>query len=522
MKHRLLRDFRVTITILGSLAFAASTALAQEEGDTRQDLRFGAMEEIITTATKREESVQDVSAAITALDGEALGRAGIEDPTRLGLIVPGMQFGYSGNEARVAMRGARTNNVGAEAEQVVGIFEDGLYVPSTTAAFGHYLDLARIEVLRGPQGTLYGRNTFAGTINIITNEPTMDEVEGSASGLIGDYNRTRFDAVLNLPVSDEFALRFAALSDRRDGYIQNTWVDGPSDDYHDLNVQIGRISAKWEPNDRFSGLFRYTINDKESNGSAIWGYTQIGCYRNNLDAATSTGLSSDSTFIEGHCYQPGPDASGRTSPGGEATQQDAGPWSIARDTPAKADTKSSTSNLQLQYDFDAVTLKFIGAYSQFESIQYYDVDYSDGRFDGFDSFNNGFAGYDSDQDSYSTELQLLSNDSEGLEWILGFYYFDSENDWQFGFMNDGTYTRYDPSSSDQFRTSTTAFFGQATYELSDTMRINGGLRWNEDEKALLGASEDSRWDKVLYKIGFEFDLGGEVMLPCSILRTKRY
>ncbi len=501
--------------MLPAAAFAAisigamAPVLAQED---TYDPRLGTIEEIITTATKREENVQDVAAAITALDGESLMRAGIEDPTRLGLVVPGMQFGYSGNEARVAMRGARTNNVGAEAEQVVGIFEDGLYVPSTTAAFGHYLDLARIEVLRGPQGTLYGRNTFAGTINIITNEPNMDAIEGSVSGLIGDYNRTRFDGVLNVPVSDQFALRFAALSDRRDGYIENSWIQGPSDDYHDLNVQIGRVSAKWEPNDRFSGIFRYTINDKESNGSAIWGYTQIGCYRNDLDATTSTGLAATATYFDGHCYQPGPNASGRTDPGGEATEQDAGPWNISRDTPAKADTKSSTANVQLQYDFDAVSLKFIGALSNFESLQYYDVDYSNGRFDGFDSFNNGFAGYDSDQDSYSTELQLLSNNSENLEWILGFYYFDSENDWQFGFMSDGVYTRYSPDSTDRFETSTTAFFGQATYTLGDTMRITGGLRWNEDEKALLGASEGNKWDKVLYKVGLEFDVGSDAML----------
>ncbi len=510
MKKNRLRRILPAAALAAFTTGAVSTALAQDNDG--YDPRLGTIEEIITTATKREENVQDVAAAITALDGESLMRAGIEDPTRLGLVVPGMQFGYSGHEARVAMRGARTNNVGAEAEQVVGIFEDGLYVPSTTAAFGHYLDLARIEVLRGPQGTLYGRNTFAGTINIITNEPNMDAIEGSVSGLIGDYNRTRFDGVLNVPVNDEFALRFAALSDRRDGYIENTWIQGPSDDYHDLNVQIGRVSAKWEPNDRFSGIFRYTFNDKESNGSAIWGYTQIGCYRNDLDATTSTGLAATSTYVSGHCYQPGPDASARTQPGGEATAQDAGPWSISRDTPAKADTKSSTANVQLQYDFDAVSFKFIGALSNFESLQYYDVDYSNGRFDGFDSFNNGFAGYDSDQDSYSTEFQLLSNDSENLEWIVGFYYFDSENDWQFGFMSDGVYTRYSPDSTDRFETSTTALFGQATYTLGDTMRITGGLRWNEDEKALLGASEGNKWDKILYKVGLEFDVSSDAML----------
>ena len=152
------------------------------------------VDEVIVTAEKRAENIQDVSAAVTALDSDAIAAAGIQDITRLENVVPGLRIGSSGGEVRPAMRGARTNEVGVAgtgiAEQVVGIFLDGVYVPTTTAGMGTYLDVDRIEVLRGPQGTLYGRNTFAGSINVITKEPVIGEYSGDMKVTLGDYART--------------------------------------------------------------------------------------------------------------------------------------------------------------------------------------------------------------------------------------------------------------------------------------------------------------------------------------------
>ena len=180
-----IRRTAVSIAVAAALAGSFQSAMAQDQDDG------SVIDEVIVTATKREASIQDISIAVTALSGEELRLGGIEDVTRLEHLVPGMRMGQSGNEARLAFRGTRTNNVGSEAEQVVGIFEDGVYIPTTTQALGAYIDVKRIEVLRGPQGTLYGRNTFGGTINIITNQPEFDGVTGKVEALYGDYNRTR-------------------------------------------------------------------------------------------------------------------------------------------------------------------------------------------------------------------------------------------------------------------------------------------------------------------------------------------
>ena len=289
------------------------------------------IEEITVTATKREASIQDISIAVTAIGSEQMKLGGINDISRLEHLVPGMRFGQSGNEARIAMRGTRTNNVGTEAEQTVGIFEDGVYVPTTTQAMGAYVDVNRIEVLRGPQGTLYGRNTFGGTINILTNQPEFDAFSGRVSGLYGDYDRTRIEGVLNAPLSDTFAIRIAAMSDMHDGYIQNNWSPGTSDDLSDEDITFVRFSARWAPNDAFDATFRHTYSDRQTNGNAIWGYQQIGGWVGG-------------TYVSGHQYAPD-DAS---------SNFDVGPWEVSRNLKSNADTESSSSTLTASYDLSLI------------------------------------------------------------------------------------------------------------------------------------------------------------------------
>lgn len=496
-----------------ALALTMPSVASGQDDEGQEEAEERRSNIIVVTAQRREESVQDVSASVTAFDQEALDRAGITDPTRLGATVPGMVVGYSGNEARIAIRGARTNNVGAQAEQVVGIFEDGLYVASTTQAFGNYLDVARIEVLRGPQGTLYGRNTFAGTINIISNEPEFGDISGRVRGQLGNYSQVRLEGVLNVPVSNTFALRFAGLGEQRDGYIENSFLEGPKDDLRDENIQFGRVSAKWEPSDRFDAIARFSYMNRDVNGDAIWGYTQIGCYRNDLDPTTSTGNAATATYIAGHCYQPGSAGAdpSRWTPDGAATTQDNGPWDIRRNSPSRTDIESWSANLQIRYDLGFANLKLLTAYNEFESVQYYDVDYSDGNFDGFDDFNNGFAGYNGDQQNFSAELQLASNNGGPLEWLLGAYYFEQTDDWNFGFLNDGVYVPY-YVNSDFFQSKSRALFGQATYSLSDKLRVIGGLRYAEDEKSNRFTTDSDKWDKLLYKVGVEYDLDADVMM----------
>lgn len=498
--------FKLKVLTLSVLTAFSSNVLAQDAADAEIT---DEVERIQVTATKRNADVQDVSVAVTVLGEEAIKLGGIEDITRLEHLVPGMKFGQSGNEVRMALRGTRTNNVGTEAEQVVGIFEDGVYVATTTQALGSYVDVERIEVLRGPQGTLYGRNTFGGTINIHTRAPNFDEVEGYATLLAGSYDRTRFEGALNLPISDTFAARFAVMGDKHDGYIENTYVDGTSDDLSDKDVNYMRGAFRWIPTDALDITLRVGSSSSEGNGNAIWGYQQIGGYQ-------------DGNYGEGHLYS---DAYvGASAP----NEFDQGPWKVSRNMQSGVDIETDFYTLSVEYDLDFAVLQYTGNLTTLDGKQWYDPDYTDGS----DPVNSGFVGWTSSQDTTSHELQLVSSGDSSLQWLVGLYYFEQVANWNWlQLTNDELEVPHWDNAGDYISDSLGAFVN-ATYEIEEGHRIIGGLRYAEDGKeqrdpldwdnadwsvwppvipVLTGEGERNSWDDILWKLGYEHDLNDDSM-----------
>jgi outer membrane receptor protein involved in Fe transport len=480
-----------------ALVLAVGTGLAAQV--QAQDQSENVLEEVLVTAAKRETTLQDLSMSVSAISMEAMQRGEINDITRIDQLVPGMQFASSGNEVRIALRGTRQNNVGTEAEQSVGIFEDGVYVPTSTQALGAYVDVQRIEVLRGPQGTLYGRNTFGGTINVITNDPTFDDVYGSASALYGDYNRYRLEGILNVPIGDTFGFRIALMKDEHDGYIINTWEPGTQDDMNDRDISLARVSAKWQITDNFMAKLKITKNESDSTGSAIWGYQQIGGYL-------------DGNYVAGHQFAPD-DASDNF---------DMGPWKVARNTRSNGTTDNMSYTLNVDWDFpDFATFRFIGNMTDFDGNQNYDPDYSDGG----DPDNNGFGGWVSSQESWSTEFQLVSNTDGALDWLLGLYYYEQTANWNWLDLVNGVPEVPHWDRQGDYISDSMGAFAHATWHLNDDWRLVGGLRYAEDGKTQKDALDwsvwppvtdpgtglDASWDKVLWKAGAEYDLSENVM-----------
>ncbi len=480
-----------------SLSSAVSLALAVSSSVTVAQDQSRMLEEVVVTATKRAVSIQDVSVSVSAFNAADLARAGIEDISRLEHLVPGMRYGQSGDEVRLAIRGTRTNNVGTEAEQVIGIFEDGVYVPTTTQALGSYVDLARIEVLRGPQGTLYGRNTFGGTVNIHTNAPDFEEVSSYISGLYGDYDRTKLEGAVNVPLSDTFAVRVAGMVDKHDGYIENSFPG--VDDLRDRDLSYLRATARWAPSDAMDITLRIAYMDRKNKGSAIWGYQQTGAYI-------------DGTYRDGHQWAPA-DASDNF---------DNGPWEVRRNLPSNANNESLSYTLHANWDMGFATLKFVGNLTDFEGDQNYDSDYSDGG----DPLNNGFTGWESDQDTWSTELQLVSNGDGNLDWLAGIYFYEQESTWGWLERDNGQFTTPHWDRVGEYTSESFGVFAHATYSLTDSVRLVGGLRYAEDEKQKKnqldwsvfppvpapGTGEKGDWNDTLWKAGVEYDLTEDSML----------
>ncbi len=239
-----LSTFKKVAGILLAGLFAASPAGAQ------QDSRV--IDEIIVTAEKRAESSQDIGLSIIALDADGMAKFGIVDVSRLGFAVAGLTYATAGNDAKFNLRGANSTNTFRDNASIVGAYVDGVYKAKASQQTRAFFDVERLEFLKGPQGTLYGRNTFAGALNLYTFKPNTERVAGGITTSFERFDTLRTEGFVNLPVNDTSALRLAAYYESGKGYIENDAGQnaGAPDS---LGV---RLSALMAPNDSLDFLFR--------------------------------------------------------------------------------------------------------------------------------------------------------------------------------------------------------------------------------------------------------------------------
>ncbi|WP_189338553.1 TonB-dependent receptor [Sphingobium sp. SCG-1] len=216
------------------------------------------VDDIVVTAQKRAENVQDVPISIMAFGGEQLKQSGVKELSDIARVVPGLSFNRGGQIANVRLNirgvGAQT---GTSVEPSVATFIDDVYIPRPGSVIGHFFDVGSIEVLRGPQGTLFGRNASVGALNIHSNQPT-DNLEGEVALQGGSFDTYEATGVLNVPVKEGFSLRAAGLLSTTDGFARST-ITGP---FGKLRTYAGRLMAKIEPVDNLTWLLRgdYTRN----------------------------------------------------------------------------------------------------------------------------------------------------------------------------------------------------------------------------------------------------------------------
>ena len=208
----------------------------------RRQVPPGVLEEIIVTAQRREETLQKSSLSIQVVSDDELWRAGVAQASDLNRLVPGIQIAGGGNAAQIYIRGVGDFAASPLSNPAVAVNVDGVYISRPQGVNSSFYDLERLEVLRGPQGTLYGRNASGGALNLITNRPSLDCVErlGRASGL-GNYSLFEAQGAINVPLGDTVAIRAAANVVQRDGYL--------SDDTNDEDTTAGRVRLLWQPSE---------------------------------------------------------------------------------------------------------------------------------------------------------------------------------------------------------------------------------------------------------------------------------
>lgn len=473
----------------------------------------GVIEEVIVTAQKRSENVQEVPVAISAFSAERLEETGFDSFGDLENIVPGLQLGNFGPVTFVNLRGIGNENTTAGGDPGVALHFDGVYIGRPVGFLFSAFDSERVEVLRGPQGTLYGRNATGGSINYITKKPT-DELEGEADLTVGNYSMIRGRAALNVPLSDKVKTRFVGFFEDRDGFTENLNPNGR--DPNDAKNWGIRGHVAFDLSDRGDLLLSGTyvksggVGSKPELREPYPAQALAGPPGFAFSGGPGSGVPANNIYI-------GPD--------GFIPVNDLRPFREATDADLKTDLEFILLSATLNYDLGPVSLKSITAYAEMDYLSVQDQDHS------ILPLSELLITESSQQ--FSQEIQLVSNSTGPLRWIIGAYYFEEKADRRSQFFQ-GRFDTFaqvfnQPAGWDidgDVKTTSYAFFGQATYDVTEALAVTAGIRYSNDEKkgenrgfifagAPYAAPVGDSWDELTYRFVADYKVTEDILAYAS-------
>ncbi|WP_422061464.1 TonB-dependent receptor [Sphingopyxis sp.] len=478
--------------VTAQAAQAQATAATEEEGGYRSD-------EIIVTATKRETSLQDTPLAISAIGGAAMEERGIDDVANLQSYVPNLRVGQEQDGVKITLRGIGIQGTSSITDNGVAFYQDNFYVSRPAGGSAVFYDVNRVEVLRGPQGTLYGRNATGGVINVISNEPSTRGFSGEAGASYGSRNLWEVRGWVNAPLGDVAAVRISAVYTEEDGYLKN--LGG-----RDLYGTDGDLTVRGQ----------IKVGDVDSVELLLYGlYSKL------------KGTGTANQFLLRNIGGPPPvQALLRTLP-----PLTSDPLVTDIDAPAYLTVETKLAFARLRKDFGGVE-----AYLQVGRM--WQDSYNQQDFDG-SPVDVSIFNKDQNNKSTSVEARLSSTGDGPFRWIVGGYYFDEETYILRrvrlkGRTPGGIISLPDFLLDEYGNSSAIAGFASVTYALTDAFRLTGGIRYTEDKKdgrkitrgnfgqpfppdlpnAMFPA--DVKFDKVTWKAGLEYDVASDVLAYASV------
>ena len=475
--------------IFGALALPAVPSFAQDRTGEASD---GGLEEIVVTARKRSENLQETPVAVSAVTGDTLDERGINDIAGAAKFVPSLVFNTgapiagASNSAVVFIRGIGQTDFQLTIDPGVGTYLDGVYISRSVGAVLDTADIERLEVLRGPQGTLFGKNTIGGAISITSKRPGAD-LEGAIELTTGSYDRFDMRGMINIPVAEAVRLRMAGSMQTRDGYVE-ILTDGSR--RGNKNSYSGRLTAEIDLADNF--LATIAVDGTRSREqSSPWSLRAVnpdsvfGIFHNVFLNAPVCGVfgpagpQSDALSTNPNCFS----AQWITGNPFVAWEDSGDTYARWRqpgqtiDIPARTLNRSATdvwgTSLTLHYDgSDAFGLKSITAYRSLDAAFYHDTDNTPLAITRTDNFD-----YSHKQFSQEFQASGALLDSR-FKYLIGAFYFKESG-------TDLAYLNTPPvlfQSGGRVRNTSYALFSQMTYELTDRLSITGGLRYTDEVK----------------------------------------
>lgn len=365
----------ILVTVLTIFSFSSVYAQAVDNDENAgEDV---ALEEVIVTATKRAERLIDVPISMSVVTADDMNQLGIRELREAANHIPNVQISQNndyGSTVTIRGVGANSRNIGFDTR--VGVYVDGIYMGQSPALNQELLDLQQVEVLRGPQGTLFGKDTVAGAVNMITRKPS-DEFEGEVTADVGSMGYTQFKGIVNVPLSDTVSVKGAVSKADRDGYILNT---GTGNELATIDKLAYRVQLRFEPSEKFAANFSFD------------------------------GLSADSLTMNG---EPVTDMLGLFPlPENREVDYDFDPYE-------HRDIKGVTLNLDYLMD-GGFALKSLTGWRDTNAFYSNATDYS--------PTSVVFIEYEDDYEQFSQEFQLISPDDQALTYVAGLYLYSQQSD----------------------------------------------------------------------------------------------
>lgn len=471
------------------------TALAVALSAVALNTQAQQLEEVVVTAQKRTESMQDVPIAVSAYSADDLLNAGVGGSQALQAITPGLVYNNTGATAQPFLRGVGTRLAQNGLELSIATYSDDRYVARATSSMFELADVERIEVLKGPQGTLYGRNSTGGAIRIISS-PVLDEFGGTLKGSYGNYSAFTLSGTVNIPITDDFGMRLTAMTKERDGYADNVNPEGRSE-WDDLDYQAYRAK------------FRWNISDN-STANLILDYWQ----RDDLAGVENVNVSDFPVSNNG--------ALGSTLP---QTRKKGKLASAIDDT---NDGSEFSGQFRFDHSFENVDFSWITTWSDFELDWLGDAD--GGSLKHLDAF------VIEESSGFSQEIQLVSNSDSDFNWIVGAFYFQDDADYELWIDLTDVGNPYASQSAQNTETESWAVFAQLGWQLGENARLTVGGRYTEDDKEVEGRPSslpfiaipslgavtpidlDDSWSEFTPSVTFDYNLSDDVMLYATYSR----
>lgn len=454
--------------------------------------------DIIVTAQRRNQNAQDVPIAIIAVSADTLVASGAANIQDIKMVAPGVEVQSNNGSALPIIRGVGSKAVGAGIENPVAIYVDGVYYAAATASLFSFNNIERLEVLKGPQGTLFGRNATGGLIQVVTKDPRSD-FSGRVNLGYGNYETIQGDLYLTGGLSQNLAADFAVTTSfMGDGYGTNlTSGKDVYRTYHDIALRSKLLLSLGDDTEA-----RLTIDYSDS--------------RHNMHAARMlNGVTAPAPF--GPAY------------GGKA-------WDIESDVDPMITTAQGGVALRVDHDFGGIKLASITAYRDVDYQVLFDIDYTATR---------GRVGDVKQSDwQFSQEFQLLSDDQQSLQWVLGAYYFKAKSIYdrvQVSFLGPaalpagslGDFVQADTFSHQG--TDSKSLFGQSTLVLSPRLNLTAGLRYTSEKRDLSGAGllttdggvevittpqtkRSETFNKLSWRFALDYKLADDVLAYASFNR----